>query len=176
VVDLSNIGITGEIVQHTDHSYSRSSLDDRLIEELKQKLGDTNVITFQKLKHRLNNDDNVPNMHFGNTQGYDGLNGQDIAVVGTPHLNDVVYKLFASAVGMDVNETCDMQTRLVEYNGFRFYFKTFESDDLRQIQLEMIESELIQAVGRARVLRNECTVEVYSNLPLQKAQLGNQVF
>lgn len=176
VIDLSNIAIAGQIIQHTDHSYSRSSLDDRLIEELEQKLGDTHVITFQKIKHRLNNDGSIPNMHFFNTQGYDGLNGQDIAVVGTPHLNDVVYKLFANAVGMDVNETCDMQTRLVEHNGFRFYFKTLESDDLRQIQLEMIESELIQAVGRARVLRNECTVEVFSNLPLQQAQLVNQVF
>lgn len=169
VIDLTNIKIAGQIIQHTDHSYSRSSLDDKLIEELKEKLGDIKVITFQKIKQKLS--DNYPNMHFGNTQGYDSLNGQNIAVVGTPHINDVVYKLYARVIGLDVNETCDLQTRLVEHNGFRFYFKTFENEDLRQIQLQMIESELIQAVGRARVLRNDCTVEVYSNLPLLQATL-----
>lgn len=173
VVDLTNIKNTGEIIQHTDHSYSRSSLDDKLIEELKKELGDMKVITFQKMKHKLN--DIAPNMHFGNTQGYDTLNGNDIAVVGTPHVNDVVYKLYASLIGVDAHESCDLQTRLVEHNGFRFYFKTFESIDLRQIQLEMIESELIQAVGRARVLRNNCTVQVYSNFPLKQAQLIHQI-
>jgi hypothetical protein len=63
----------------------------------------------------------------------------------------------------------------LEHNGFRFYFKTFENDDLREIQLQMIESELIQAVGRARVLRNDCIIEVYSNLPLQQANFSEQI-
>jgi hypothetical protein len=173
VIDLTNIKIAGQIIQHTDHSYSRSSLDDKLIEALRSKLGDKQVITFQKIKQKLS--DNYPNMHFGNTQGYDSLNGQNIAVVGTPHINDVVYKLYARVIGFDVNETCDLQTRLLEHNGFRFYFKTFENDDLREIQLQMIESELIQAVGRARVLRNDCIIEVYSNLPLQQANFSEQI-
>jgi hypothetical protein len=173
VIDLTNIKIAGKIVQYTDHSYSRSSLDDKLIEELKNKLGDVQVITFQKIKQKLS--DNCLNMHFGNTQGYDALNGQNIAVVGTPHINDVVYKLYARAIGLDVNETCDLQTRLVEHNGFRFYFRTFENDNLRQIQFQMIESELIQAVGRARLLRNDCTVQVYSNFPLQQTNFLKQI-
>ena len=40
---------------------------------------------------------------------------------------------------------------------------------LREIQLYLIESELIQAVGRARLLRNDCTVTVLSNLPITQA-------
>jgi hypothetical protein len=33
----------------------------------------------------------------------------------------------------------------------------------------MIESELEQAVGRARLLRENCTVDLYSNFPLRQA-------
>ena len=33
----------------------------------------------------------------------------------------------------------------------------------------MIESELEQAVGRARLLRKECTVNLFSNFPLRQA-------
>jgi len=32
--------------------------------------------------------------------------------------------------------------------------------------------KLIQAVGRARILRNNCTVKVLSNLPLQGAEFS----
>ena len=35
--------------------------------------------------------------------------------------------------------------------------------------LYLIESELIQAVGRARLLRNDCTVTLLSNLPISQA-------
>ena len=35
------------------------------------------------------------------------------------------------------------------------------------IQLGLIESDLIQAVGRARTLRTEAIVELYSNFPLR---------
>jgi hypothetical protein len=57
----------------------------------------------------------------------------------------------------------------IEYNGFKFMFNTFDNEDLRNIQLQLIESDLIQAVGRARTLRNKCTALVYSGLPLSIA-------
>lgn len=55
------------------------------------------------------------------------------------------------------------------WKGFSFRFSTHENQRMRNIQLDAIESELVQAIDRSRSL---CTVDgvlVYSNLPLQIA-------
>ena len=44
----------------------------------------------------------------------------------------------------------------------------YENDNLRNIQLGLIESDLLQAVGRNRTLRKDATAYVYSNLPLRQ--------
>jgi hypothetical protein len=41
---------------------------------------------------------------------------------------------------------------------------------LQNIQLSLIESELIQAAGRARALREDVEVDIYANLPLSITQ------
>jgi hypothetical protein len=46
-------------------------------------------------------------------------------------------------------------------------FNCYDNLELREIQLGLIESDLIQAIGRARTLRTDATVEVYSNFPLR---------
>ena len=46
-------------------------------------------------------------------------------------------------------------------------FNCYDNSELRDIQLGLIESDLIQAVGRARTLRTEAIVELYSNFPLR---------
>lgn len=48
---------------------------------------------------------------------------------------------------------------------------TYEDEFLRDIQFYMIESELEQAVGRARLLRCDCTVNLFSDFPLRQAEL-----
>ena len=48
---------------------------------------------------------------------------------------------------------------------------TYDDELLRNIQLWMISSELEQAVGRARLIHHDCTVNVFSNLPLSQANL-----
>ncbi len=171
VIDLSNIEFAGKVYQHVDHSYSRVSLTDELMSQISEDIGFIPVITFKKKKGKFSHVDHK--MHFGNVMGYDAFNGNDIAVVGTPYLPDVVYRLFAFAVGIDPNGETELKTRQVEYGNFRFCFKTFASKDMQQIQLSLIESDLIQAIGRARPLRNDCFVELYSNLPIVYSQLNN---
>jgi len=41
---------------------------------------------------------------------------------------------------------------------------------MQQLQLSLIESELIQAAGRARALREDADVDIYANLPLRITQ------
>ena len=48
---------------------------------------------------------------------------------------------------------------------------TYGDEEMRNLQLFFIESELEQAVGRARLLREDCTVYVFSNYPCQQAEI-----
>jgi hypothetical protein len=107
-------------------------------------------------------------MYFGNCEGYDTLKGQNIAVVGTPHRNNVVYFLTAAVLGEKLSPNdMVMSLQKIEYNEFRFKFNCYSHPTLRSIQLSLIESDLIQAVGRARTLRTNAIVKIYSNFPLK---------
>ena len=141
---------------------------DRNIDVLKkipEWSGSGNMITFKKY--------NIGDMYFGNAIGCDCLKGQDIDVVGTPYQVDFLYKLFPFSIGLDVNEDAVMKPCWVVHNGYIFRFTTYgEQDDiLRKFHLWMVESELEQAVGRARLLRYDCTVNLFSNFPLKQAVL-----
>jgi hypothetical protein len=150
--------------QYIDRSYSRVSLTDDLTGKVREQVGNLPTITFKSKKSEF--EQAITDMHYGNVLGYNELSGNNLAVVGTPHLNEVVYRLIAFAVGINPNLELDLAMRHIEYGDFRFCFRTFNSKQLQQIQLGLIESELIQAVGRARPLRNDCVVDVFSNLPL----------
>ena len=164
-INNSDVKMKGKIIQNTRKSFSRKSLATDF-ESIVREVGDRLVITFAKYKRKFKNP--VMNMHFGNCSGYDDLKGIDLAVVGTPHQPQYKYFLLASAIGIEFkNADTIMGVQKVEWNGFRFMFNSFESDELKKIQLSLIESELIQAVGRNRTLRTDATTYLYSNLPLR---------
>lgn len=58
---------------------------------------------------------------------------------------------------------------MVTYKSLRFPFSNFDNVELQKLQMGLIESELVQAVGRARVVSNNVEVLVYSNLALSIA-------
>jgi hypothetical protein len=166
-IDISNVKNEGQVIQYTKKSFSKYSLKHLNNIDLKKFLEGKNVITFKKKKDALGVE---TKMHFGNCSGYDALKGKDIIVLGTPHYNPIQYLLFASAMGIDINSIqTEMREQRVEWNGFRFRFMTYDDPRLQKIQLGLIESELVQAVGRARTLRTNAKVEVFSNLPLKIA-------
>ena len=167
VIELMDVEQKGEVIQNTRKSYSRQQLAKKPAEIVKL-VGDLPVITFMKFKDMFENA--VEGMHFGNCAGYDTLNGQDIAVVGTPHFNNVIYVMYAKALGLKVKPNdMIMSYQMIQYGGFKFKFMTYDNLELRNIQLGLIESELIQAIGRARTLRTDATVHLYSTLPLRQA-------
>jgi hypothetical protein len=70
---------------------------------------------------------------------------------------------------MGINTNCidkKMEYQTIQWKGRQFKFQTFNNPDLRNIQLHLIEGELTQAIGRARTIRTEAQVEVFSNFPL----------
>lgn len=173
--DISNVETTGAIIQDSRYSFSRASLKINtslkyVADVLKQEQLPT--ITFSSFNESLKalGVNVVEEMYFGKTTGFDALKGQNIAVVGTPHVNPFVIELYAKLLGMS-EETTDFKAfqQTVEHNGFRFWFNTYENKNLRNLQFFFIESELRQAIGRARVNTELCNVLVYSNYPLQEA-------
>jgi hypothetical protein len=164
VIELTDVEQEGTIIQHTKQSCSRNAMN-RYSESLSQKVGELPVITFKRFRSSFKNP--VEDMYFGNCSGYNNLKGKDIAVVGTPHRNNVLYHLIAAQINGANTPNPSMAYQKVEYHGFRFKFNCFDDPLLRNIQLSLIESDLIQAVGRARTLRTNATVQVYSNFPLR---------
>lgn len=163
ITDLGQLKYEGKLYLHHDCTYSKSCLlnDNDIMIRLRKKYEDKrNIITFKDFAR-------YGELYLGAAQGSNALAGCDLAVIGTFHRPEYVYKLWAMEMGyFDPDDT--LANRIVERNGYRFQFMTFENDLLREIQLYMIESESEQAVGRARLVSNNCTVDLYSNLPLKQ--------
>lgn len=157
----------GELKQYYGKSMSRTCLANNqgMVESLMDRFGMDrgNVITFMN--------QGIGDLHFGNTEGSNKLEGQDILVVGTPYHAEFIYKLAAFSMDIEFDEDEKMTLQTINYNGYRFKFTTFQNEELRKIHLWMVESELEQAVGRARLLRNKCIAHVFSNFPLNQAKM-----
>lgn len=70
-----------------------------------------------------------------------------------------------------VHDDNEMKYMKIVYDGMEFYFQSYSQNEiLREVQLFLISSEIYQAVGRARLLRNECTVTLLSNFPVKQAE------
>ncbi len=165
VFDIGEVEQKGTIIQYTKRSCSRKGLG-KYVNQISEAVGDKKVITFKSFTDQFSNASKE--MYFGNCSGYNTLAGESLVVVGTPHRNNIEYLLLAKVLGIKF-KTSDttMGFKEIEYNGFRFMFNCYDNSELRDIQLGLIESDLIQAVGRARTLRTEAIVELYSNFPLR---------
>lgn len=157
----------GKVIQYTDYSYSRYSFEENenLISELKNKLDDQVIITLKCIENEFKT-----KYHFGNVEGLNDNKGKNIAVIGLPNLNEVVYGLYGMRMGADVSDI-HMCCRRIQYGNCDFRLNTFENQIIRRIQLWLLSSQLEQAVGRARLLRERCTVTVFSGFPVEQSEL-----
>ena len=168
-IDIGEVVTIGKKIQYPQWSFSRYQMEhqSKLIPIAKALIGQLPVITFKKVSKEFSNCVAT----FGNLTGIDVLAGKNIAIVGTPHINHTSYLLYAHALNVNpLPSDTTMRYMKVRRNGMEFYFFTFVDEILREIQLYLIESELLQAVGRARLLRQQCTVIVMSSMPLVGAE------
>ena len=157
----------GKVIQYTAHTLSRAFFNKNggidILEEIKEKyIGDIPIITFKML---------VPDseIHFGKTEGFNVYRGRNIAVIGTPHNSSILYKIVGAMLGYDTSDS--LHRYRVERSGYSFPMMSYGDKNMKNMQLFFIESELEQAVGRARLLRENCTVYVFSNYPCQQAEI-----
>ena len=157
----------GRIVQYTNYTYSRCCMRNNagVMDFLKEKVENDAVITFKEFEETFST-----SFHYGNTEGVNMLEGDDISVIGLPNVSDIVYKLYGMIAGVDSNEY-SMYPMRIQHNNFDFSLCTFNNEILKAIQIWLIESLLEQAVGRARLLRYDCTVKVFAGFPVEQAEL-----
>ncbi|MEM1484916.1 hypothetical protein V6615_08540 [Oscillospiraceae bacterium PP1C4] len=160
----------GQIIQTHNKSYSRDCIrkHPEIYDQIREKHRNVPVITFKNFDPEVDEF----SLHIGATEGNNQYTGQDIVIVGTPHMPDFMYKLIGMYLGFDI--TSNLTTQEIEHNGFRQRFCTYADEHLRHLQLWFIESELEQCIGRARLLRNDCTVYLYSNFPVKQTILEEE--
>ncbi len=167
-VDIENVEMVGKIVQDMSYTYSRACFEENkwllptLVNNLRMP-----YITFKGQEGTV--EDFIADLHFGATQGRDYMKSMDLMVAGTPHGNEISYKLFAAAIGFKFDIGAKLAYQTITRNGLTFKFMTYADPALRTIQLYLIENELYQAIGRARLLREDATVFLFSNYPLPEA-------
>lgn len=176
--EMKQVAYRGKVVQYTYHSLGRKDLSGKMeVFEIAKKIAnksDLEIITFKESTSIKGvRSMNTKDLHFGNTTGINSLSGKDLGIVGTPYKTDDSYKLIACYLGANVNNKIDEKPkpRRVEYKGYNFYITTYSDELLREVQLYSLESELEQCVGRARLLRKDCIVYVFSAFPCEQAEL-----
>ncbi|SFM36262.1 DEAD/DEAH box helicase family protein [Pelosinus propionicus] len=159
----------GALYQDYRRPMSRGYISENkdIIKEIKKWSGFDDTISFKRFMASYQGD-----LHFGNSAGCDYLKGKNLDVIGTPHIPDWIYKLFAYTIGCEFDTEAKIKFGItVEHNGWKFRFTSFDDKVLRAIQFYILESQLEQAVGRARLLRNQCKVNLFSNFPLNQAKM-----
>jgi len=156
----------GTLIQYPDKSYSRACIADNpgIIDRIFEWTGDDELITFKKYSK-----DGA--MYLNKTEGIDSMKGKKISIVGTPHSLEFLYKLILYDRGIDFDESAELKSRVITYkNKYKFRFNTYDDEALKNVMFWIISSELEQAVGRARLLREAGgTVHLFSNFPVDQA-------
>ena len=158
----------GNLIQYTNYSVSRKFISENTWEKVKESVDkvtgnpEMNLITFKSYAGKRD-------IYFGKTAGFNDYKGQDVCVIGTPHNVPFIYRLIGKH--MRYAEEDVMSVRKVENEIYEYSIMTFGNVKMRTLQLYFLESELEQAVGRARLLRNNCTVYLFSNYPLRQAEI-----
>lgn len=170
---ISEVKYAGNLVQYTHQSMSRSCIDTNgkewIWERIHALTGKSGIpeITFR----RFAPDSDI---YFGKTEGFNDYEGRDLVIIGTPHNVPFLYILLGAYLGY----ACDspMTPQRIQHNGYSFPIMTFSNEAMRNLQFYFLESELEQAIGRARLLRHTCTVYLFSNFPCRQAQIRQQPY
>lgn len=169
--EVGTVRYKGKLIQFTYYSMSREcirKLDGQKVKEvIKEITGvpEEQIITFKKFMDESE-------IHFGKTEGFDKLKGKNLAIIGTPHYIVALYKMVGKYLDYDTSKKLCRQR--VENSNYSFKLMTFSDTEMRNLQMYILEAELEQAVGRARLLRYNATVWVFSNFPLRQAEINQE--
>ena len=170
--EVPDVALAGRLVQHAGSSMSRQVLR-RMTEEeraaLAAEVGDAPTITYAKWKGEF---ETPAGMHFGNVEGIDVLAGSDLNVVGTWNLNPTALHLMAAVLGREEVQFARPRLATNRHAGFAWRDFCYADDQvLLSLQNYTRHAMLMQAVGRARLVRNDVEVHVWTNVPVPGAEV-----
>lgn len=172
----------GQIYQFRKISCSKSSLENentlkKVIEKVKTIENYTSIpaITFYNQKDALKKEQIlvIDELHYFNCKGSDSYKGNDLLIIGTPHPNPSQIALYAKSLEIKFKRTdfnqSNYKSQVICYKNHKFRFKTFVNEELRRLHLYLIETQIQQAIGRARANIYDCNVYLFSNFPVDCA-------
>lgn len=182
-ISMPPIEHQGELVLHPEKSFAKASLGATVKAKTLQSVvrildeqPDAGLICSKAMKSSL-----PPGKQqrvictFGATEGLNGYQGQNLLVIGALHRPDYVYKLLAVALGqkLGLDTTLELEYQRISRNGYEYHAVAFDNKLLQEIQFAMIETDLEQAVGRARLVSHDCSVHLYTNIPLLQCRIAS---
>jgi hypothetical protein len=187
LVETGQVAHRGKLYLHRERSYSRSSIASlksgfpSIVEEFVKESDLDGVITFKEWTKEADNEllltgtqQPIPVFStFGATEGTNVATGKRIGVIGTPHLPEFTLKLLGHAVGIPSTEIeLEYKPRIVRRAEFEASLWCLaDTGFFQDLELTLVERELVQAVGRARLLENDVEVRVWSNYVLSGGEL-----
>lgn len=88
-------------------------------------------------------------------------------------MNDIVYKFFLYALYEETISEEKPHYKRIESSNYSFKIMTYNNKNYQKIVTYFLKSEIEQAVGRARLLRFDNTVYLYSGFPAEQAEIIN---
>ena len=131
------------------------------IEEIKKIEKVDNVISYKAF-----NDELSSILNFGNLEGINEYEGKDMIIAGTYIVNPIACQLIAHMFDAH-NTSYDVEIvkqRKVVYNNIEQKFTTFENENAQNYQLWQCWKTMEQAIGRARLVSNDCKVVLLSKM------------
>lgn len=165
-VEIPHDKYKGKLLQDCTYSYSRTCLENapQILEEIRKKYYKYPLITFKKFCKD-------GEFNFGAVEGLNLLEGKDIVIVGLPYVNDIVYKFFLYRLYGEIITEEKPKYMRIENEIYSFKITTYSNKNYQKIVNYFLQSEIEQAVGRARLLRNDCTVHLFSGFPAEQAEM-----
>ena len=179
---IANTELKGNIYCNCSYAWSRDGLkkltkkSEKALQKILNDDRFENIITFKSNDLiNLEGTGKVKIAYFGAVEGLDKYKGQDLCVIGTPHTSSKVYEGYYFLLTGKNPISREWKVKRVKKYGFEFDLNTYENETdifLTDIQLYFVYSELIQAIGRARALRFNVDIFVYSALPIPNSKLS----
>jgi len=172
-IKITDPELKGKLIQDPDFSYSRVSLKKQLenfkvkekIERIKLLNNIDYIISFLGNKDEFI-EDNISFLNFGATTGINTYTGMNGIIAGNPYPNPERVKLIAAAITNKVTKNTKMKFDNILRGNTMSKVNLFEDEVLKTIQINCIETEIIQSIGRSRLFTEDCIVYLLASFPV----------
>lgn len=169
-IEIPHDQYKGKLLQDCTYSYSRTCLENspQILKAIRKKYYGLSLITFKKLCKD-------GEFNFGAVEGLNALKGKDIVIVGLPYINDIVYKFFLYKLYGEVVAEEKPRYRRIKNDMYSFKITTYSNKHYQKIINYFLQSEVEQSVGRARLLRYDCTVHLFCGFPAEQSKIVKDI-